>query len=588
MCSTEDKAQNTARELAGARELKMKEIHKPSAFEGALWTALGIKDARVIYHAPPGCYISQHMDALMHEYPFELYTTSLSYANVMQGAENQLEAVLRKTLARKPKPKLIIIVTSPCVEITGDDVEGVVEKVGDKNCVVIRPPIGGSLHEGREKALIRLIDIMVPAVKKIAKTVNFIGPTFDTFNWRADVFELKRMLAAIGIKVNAVLTGGSRVADIINAPRASLNLCLYPYDCGIETAQIMEKKFGIPYLAGHVPIGFKESAVWLEEIADFIKVDAREYLKEETEMIFELIQSFMVLPITFECSAALSLDNNDTYAVGISQFLKKELGMELAMVAVGSAAAGEKVKEVCNNVLVEPTIDEKKEQFIEKGPMMIMGNFYDLKIAKELGFNNFLFADIPTLGYIATEASPYMGFQGVRNLIQQTGNQIYINFLIETKGGMEEAISLGEIPWDLDAREAFVKVAAVIPHFIKATAMRKLQKKAEELAVKNGTGITMDIIRTITEQYTPTRFKSKFLSVLQNGQDGEQQGEPSAELTFTLEWDAPARELMEKIPQEVQAMAVAGTEEFAKEKGYQRITAVVVNEFKEEAGMGNK
>jgi nitrogenase molybdenum-iron protein alpha/beta subunit len=244
-------------DLSGARELKMKEIHKPSAFEGALWTTLGMKDARVIYHAPPGCYISQHMDGLMHEYPFELYTTSLSYANVMQGAEMQLEEVLRKTLARKPKPSLVAIVTSPVVEITGDDAEGVVKKVGDKNCIVIRPPIGGNLHEGREKALISLIDIMDFSVKKEDKTVNLIGPTLDTFNWRADVFELKRMLSNIGIKVNAVLTGGSRVNDIIHAPRAALNLCIYPYDCGIETAQIMERKFGMPYLDGHLPIGFK-------------------------------------------------------------------------------------------------------------------------------------------------------------------------------------------------------------------------------------------------------------------------------------------------------------------------------------------
>jgi hypothetical protein len=255
------------------------------------------------------------------------------------------------------------------------------------------------------------------------------------------------------------------------------------------------------------------------------------------------------------------------------------------MVAVGSEAAGEKVKEVCGNVLVSPTIDEKKEQFIEKGPMMIMGNFYDLKIAKELGFNNFLFADIPTLGYIATEASPFMGFQGVKNLIQQTGNQIYINFLIETKGGMEEAISLGEIPWDLDAREAFVKVADVIPHFIKATAMRKLQKKAEEIAVQNGTGITMDIIRTVTEQYTPTRFKSKFLSVVQGGQEDEQGEPPSTEVKFTMEWDAEAKAEIEKAPQEVQPMAVSATEEYAREKGYKKITVGVVNEFKRESGM---
>jgi hypothetical protein len=315
-------------------------------------------------------------------------------------------------------------------------------------------------------------------------------------------------------------------------------------------------------------------------------VDAGGYLKDETEMIFELIQSFMVLPITFECSAALSLDNNDTYAVGISHFLKKELGMEISMVAVGTHAAAKKVQEVCSTVLVEPTIDEKKEQFIEKGPMMIMGNFYDLKIAKELGFNNFLFADIPTLGYIATEASPYMGFQGARNLIQQTGNQIYINFLIETKGGMEESISLGEIPWDLDAREAFVKVASMIPHFIKATAMRKLQKKAEEIAVQKGSAITMEVIRTVTEQYTPTRFKTRFLSAF-HGDSGEQHGILDiGEVEFTMEWDPGAKAIMEIVPQEVKAIAVSGAEEFAREKGYKKITVEVINEFKKEAGMG--
>jgi len=579
-----DSATKRNLDLSGVRELKSKEIHKPSSFEGVLWTAIGIKDARVIYHAPPGCYISQHMDALMHENPFELYTTSLSYANVMQGAENQLETVLRKTMARNPK--MIIIVTSPSVEITRDDVEGVVAKVGIKNCLVIRPSLGGSLHEGREKALLAITGIMNPAAEKLDRSVNLIGPTLDTFNWRADVFELKRMLQNIGVKVNAVLTGGSRLNEIVNAPRAALNLCVYPYDCGIETAQAMEKKFGIPYFSHRVPIGFKESAAWLEEIADFFKVDARDYLREETEMIFEFIQSFMVLPISFECSVALSLDNNDTYAVGISHFLKKELGMEISMVAVGSEAAGAKAKEVCKTVLVEPTLEEKKEVLVEKGPMLILGNFYDLKISRELGFNNFLFADIPTIGFVTTEANPFMGFMGAKNLIQQANNQIYISFLIETKGGMDEAISLGEIPWDLDAREAFVKVTDIIPHFIKGTAMKKLQKKAEEMAVQKGTGITLDIIRAVTEQYTPTRFKSKFLSVFQNGTGDDKAANLPAEAVYTMQWDAAARAMMEKVPEDFRAMAISGTEDFAKQKGYKRITQKTVDAFKKKSGMG--
>jgi len=571
-------------DLTGLRELKMKEIHKPSSFEGALWITLGIKDARVIFHAPPGCFINQAQGLLMYEYCLDFYTTSLSYANVMQGAEDRLEEVLRKTIEKRPN--LVIIVTSPSVEITGDDVEGVLDKVGYKNCVIIHPPIGGTLNEGKEKALITLTSLMDPTVEKVGKTVNLIGPSLGTFNWRADVFELKRMLSNIGINVNAVLTAGSLTKDIINAPCASLNLCIYPYDWGIDTAKLMEKKFNIPYLANHVPIGFRESAAWLEEIADFFKVDARNYLKEEIISGYELIQAMMVLPITFESSVALSLDNHDTYAVGMSHYFKKELGMEISLVAVGSETAANKVKEVCENVMVSPTIDEKKEQFLEKSPMMIMGNFYDVKIAKELGFTNTLFADLPTMGYQSTEASPYMGFMGAKNLIQHTVNQIYMNIFFETKGGIEETISVGEVSWDLDAQKAFVKVADMIPHFIKAIAMRKLQKKAEELAIQKKSKITLDIVRTVTDQYTPTRFKSKFLSALKenDGVKGDQ-ALPS-EVKFTMTWDAKAKAMMNKVPKEVRAMAISGTEEFAQEKGYKRVTVKVVNEFKKESGMG--
>ncbi len=55
--------------LSGQQQIKMKEIHKPSSFEGALWAAQGIIDARVIYHAPPGCYLMQHMNSICNDFP---------------------------------------------------------------------------------------------------------------------------------------------------------------------------------------------------------------------------------------------------------------------------------------------------------------------------------------------------------------------------------------------------------------------------------------------------------------------------------------------------------------------------------------
>jgi hypothetical protein len=102
------------------KEFRMQEIHTPSAFEGALWTACGIKDAITIFHSPPGCYINQHVNMLVNDWKVDLYSTNLSYANVMQGAEEKLEEVMRKLIAKDPAA--LIIVTAPSVEVTQDDV----------------------------------------------------------------------------------------------------------------------------------------------------------------------------------------------------------------------------------------------------------------------------------------------------------------------------------------------------------------------------------------------------------------------------------------------------------------------------------
>ena len=139
----------------------------------------------------------------------------------------------------------------------------------------------------------------------------------------------------------------------------------------------------------------------------------------------------------FESSAALSTDNCDTYSVGISTFLPGELGMDICMASVATEAAQEKVPAVCSDVLVNPTLDEKKALLLEKSPTIILGNYYDLKLATDLGFKNFLFADIPLIGYIFSETTPFMGFMGAKHLVQAIGNEIYTKIFIETKGKME-------------------------------------------------------------------------------------------------------------------------------------------------------
>lgn len=572
------------------KEFRMQELHTPSAFEGALWAAMGVRDARLIFHSPPGCYINQHVNALVNDWTVEMYSTNLSYANIMQGAEDKLEAVMRKVIARKPAA--IIIVTAPSVEVTQDDVEGVANKVGFKDTVIIRPPIGGMAGDGKDAAFLRMLGLMKPSKKKKKRSVNIIGPTFSTFNWMADVTELTRMLDSIGVRVNAVMTAGCRVADLKQAPQAELNLCMYPFDCGIRAAQEMERRFGIPYLDDIVPIGFENSARWLERIADFFSIDAAASVKSEMQSGIEFVQCNMVFAVTFEMSTALSFDNNNTYAVGISEFLRGELGVDIVMASVSNPGAAERLQNSCGAVMLSPTIEEKAAKFVETAPMAIFGNFYDKKISMDAGFQNFIFADIPTIGYLNTENCPFMGFRGAKYIVQALVNEVYMKIFLETKGEMTGPISTGAVPWDIEAEQALMKVSEMIPHFVRSTAAKKLHQVAEQMAKERNSNVTISIMQEVADKYTPTKFKAKFSAVFSdagtapaaNAAD-EEADVPIDSLTFGMPWDQDARGMLEMVPAPFRQAAVTGTEEYAAQQSCSRVTAALMEAYRKELGM---
>ena len=565
-----------------ASKMKMKEIHKPSSFEGAVWAMQGIRDIRLIFHAPPGCYMMQHMYSLCNEWHPDFYSTLLSYGNVMQGTEAQLEKILEKAAAENPAA--IVVITSPVVEITGDDVAGVAKKVGYDRTVVIRPTLGGSLAEGKEQALLALAELMDPAAEKMEKTVNLIGPTYNTFNWRADVCELRRMLSHIGVSVNAVLSADCTVDQICRAPGAQLNICVYPYDCGEALARSMQERFGLPYVAAHVPIGYRESAAWLEEISRFFHIDAGAYLAREMKNGLDLFTSLLVSNTFFESSVALSTDNCDSYSVGLSSFLQRELGMQVSFAAVSTEKAAGKAAGACDRVLLNASIEEKKELLLQTSPTIILGNYYDLKLSTDMGFKNFLFADIPLIGYIFSETTPFMGFMGAQHLIQAIGNEIYTKIFIETKGELEGAISSGEVHWELDAEQALGRMAQLLPHFVRSIAIKKLHQVADEIAVERGTSVTLAILREVAERYTPTRFKAKFSTIFTDMADTVSQTHAGDDPVFTMEWDGPAKEMLEMVPAEFRRQAVAGTEAYAREHGYDSISGRIVEEYRKELG----
>jgi len=74
--------------------------------------------------------------------------------------------------------------------------------------------------------------------------------------------------------------------------------------------------------------------------------------------------------------------------------------------------------------------------------------------------------------------------------------------------------------------------------------------------------------------------------------EGKEKPTPSVEgqsdissITFTMEWDDEAKELMKKVPEGIVEMAVGNAEEFAREKGYKKVSKKSIQELMEKLGM---
>jgi histone H3/H4 len=56
-------------------------------------------------------------------------------------------------------------------------------------------------------------------------------------------------------------------------------------------------------------------------------------------------------------------------------------------------------------------------------------------------------------------------------------------------------------------------------------------------------------------------------------------------VTFTMDWDDEAKELMKKVPEGIVETAIGNAEDYAKEKGYKKVTKKSIQELMESMGM---
>lgn len=312
---------------------------------GAQQTVLAIPRAIPILHSGPGCSSKIH-GALTTSagYQGEGYAggshipcTNSAEKEVVFGGENKLDETIEGSL-KVVKGDLFVVLTGCTSEIVGDDVEAVTAKYRREGYPIVNVETGGFKgnnyfgHELVLQAIIKqLIGDATPKVRKGVINIFSVVP-FQNQNWRGDLQEIKQLLNSIGLEVN-ILFGyeSAGISEWRDIPNAEFNLVLSSW-VGIETAELLKKKYGTPYLHYPViPIGAEATSEFLRKVGNFANIDkekVEEVISREEKRFYQYFigAADFFTEIKNGLPYELYTIADSTYALGASNFLINELG----------------------------------------------------------------------------------------------------------------------------------------------------------------------------------------------------------------------------------------------------------------------
>jgi nitrogenase molybdenum-cofactor synthesis protein NifE len=377
-----------------------------------------ITDAFHIVHGPIGCAsytwdIRGSLSSGSENYR-NSFSTDLREQDVIFGGEKKLEGAIHE-IVKEYSPKLIFVYSTCIVGVIGDDVEAVCKRAEQKYSIRVIPVqssgFAGNKSMGYKAACRALLKLMGEPEVERTEGINFLGD----FNLAGEMWIITNYLKQVGINVIAKITGDSTYQEIINAPRASLNIV----QCaGSMTylAKEMEEKYGIPYIKVSF-FGIEDTRTSLINIANALgKKDA---VRKAEQFIFaeelKVKSKLSYYRKRLEGKRAAIYVGGGFKAISlIKQF--SDLGMKTVMVGTqtGKPEEYEIIRMLADEdtVILDDTNPAELEKFIkEKGADILVGGVKERPLAYKLGI---AFCD-----HNHERKHPLCGFEGSVNFAKE-------------------------------------------------------------------------------------------------------------------------------------------------------------------------
>jgi nitrogenase molybdenum-cofactor synthesis protein NifE len=402
------------------------------AFDGAKIALQPIADVAHLVHGPIACegnsWDNRH-SASSHSQIYRTgFTTDINELDVIYGGEKRLFKSIREIIEKYDPPAVFVYQT--CVTaLVGDDIEAVclraTEKFGKPIIPVNAPGFAGPKNLGNKLGAEALLDYVIGTREPEFTTpydINIIGE----YNLVGELWQVKPLLDALGIRVLSCIAGDGRYNEVATAHRAKVNMMVCSKSM-INIATKMEQRWGIPYFEGSF-YGIGDMSDTLRQIARLlVQAGAPADLLDRTERLIEVEEARAWKRIA-QYKERLTGKRVLLITGGVKSWsvvaALQEGGMEIVGTSVKKSTKEdkEKIKEIMGEGADAHMIDDMtpREMYAmlrdARADIMLSGGRSQFVALK---------ARMPWLDINQERHHPYAGYEGMVELVQEIDRAIF-------------------------------------------------------------------------------------------------------------------------------------------------------------------
>lgn len=234
----------------------------------------------VIMHDASGCNstYNTHDEPRWYDFDSMVYISGLSEMEAIMGDDEKLIGDI-VSAANELRPQFIALCGTPIPMMIGTDFDAVCSVIEKRTGIPTLPVKTNGMNtyvKGASMAFLELAKRFVTKKDKTQKlSCNILGVTPLDFSVNTSVQSMKNALTERGVEIVSCWAMGDSLENIKNSAAATVNLVVSL--CGIEAAEYMKNKLGIPYVVAR-----PTAAAFTDKIADDIRLSAQDGINRIT------------------------------------------------------------------------------------------------------------------------------------------------------------------------------------------------------------------------------------------------------------------------------------------------------------------